>query len=60
MDIDLDGDPDLFSQYHFYRNDNGVFTEITDELGFSELEDCNYRRFFDYDNDGDLRLFQIC
>ena len=24
MDIDLDGDPDLFSQYHFYRNDTGV------------------------------------
>ena len=58
MDIDLDGDPDLFSQYHFYRNDNGVFTEITDELGFSELEDCNYRRFFDYDNDGDLDFFK--
>ena len=58
-DIDLDGDPDLFASYNFFRNDNGYFTEITEELGFSELGDVNRRRFFDYDLDGDLDFFKV-
>ena len=58
FDWDLDGDPDLFSDTHFLRNDNGVFTEVTDEIGFSELEEVSYRRFFDYDNDGDFDFFK--
>jgi hypothetical protein len=57
-DIDLDGDPDLFASYNFFRNDNGYFTEITDELGFTELGDVVRREFFDYDLDGDFDFFK--
>lgn len=58
QDIDLDGDPDLYSTMNFFRNDDGVFTEITEELGFADLQEVSYREFFDYDNDGDFDFFK--
>ena len=57
-DFDHDGDPDLFSgrtnSAHFYRNDNGVFVDVTEEIGLAGFQDVRQREFFDYDNDGDL------
>ncbi len=58
QDIDLDGDPDLCSAVNFFRNDDGVFTEITEEIGFADLQEVSYREFFDYDNDGDFDFFK--
>ena len=58
-DFDLDGDPDLVGKSNFLRNDNGVFTNVTEELGFAEIGTCWYKRFFDYDNDGDLDFFKV-
>ena len=57
-DFDLDGDADLFASYNFFRNENGYFTEIVEELGFGGLADVVRREFFDYDNDGDLDFFK--
>jgi hypothetical protein len=57
-DFDLDGDPDLYSVDQFFKNDNGYFTEVTEELGFGDLTFTSYREFFDYDNDGDLDFFK--
>jgi hypothetical protein len=59
IDIDLDGDPDLFDRFHIFRNDNGFFTDITESMGWGELPDINMRDFFDYDNDGDWDYIQI-
>lgn len=58
IDIDLDGDPDLYSSNQVLRNDNGVFTDITEQLGLHLIEDLGWREFFDYDNDGDFDYFR--
>ena len=57
-DYDLDGDPDLIGRDSIYRNENGVFTNVTEELGLAGVGPNWYRRFFDYDNDGDLDFFK--
>jgi hypothetical protein len=62
-DFDLDGDPDLYGRpyqgmHNMYRNDNGVFTEVSAELGLNGVEIVTHREFFDYDNDGDLDFFK--
>jgi hypothetical protein len=57
-DIDLDGDSDLYSVDQFFYNENGVFREVTEEIGFAELSTVSYREFFDFDNDGDLDFFK--
>ena len=68
-DVDDDGDLDLIVvNLHgefdgFYRNDNGVFVERTTEAGIG-VETRKYTRFgvgfHDFDNDGDLDLYEAC
>ena len=64
VDIDNDGDLDFyFSQMSFpnrlYRNDNGNFTEISEEAGISSFPAPSFGcSWGDYDNDGDLDLYQ--
>lgn len=67
-DIDNDGDLDAFisnrdgisesQRNYLYRNDNGVFVDITQTAGISmanHLSFCSI--FFDYDNDGDQDIY---
>jgi hypothetical protein len=67
-DIDNDGDLDAFlsnrdgvaenQRNYLYRNDNGVFVDITQAAGISmanHLSFCSI--FFDYDNDGDQDFY---
>lgn len=62
-DYDGDGDIDIFfsavGPNHLFRNDEGHFTEVTDETGVSggSEEWSTSCGFLDYDNDGDLDLF---
>ena len=58
MDFDLDGDPDLVGRNSIFSNDDGYFTDCTAELGLDAIDNAWYRRFFDYDNDGDLDYFK--
>ena len=67
-DIDNDGDLDAFisnrdevtfNQYSYlYRNDNGVYVDISSTAGIylgNQLSFCS--AFFDYDNDGDQDIY---
>ena len=62
-DYDDDGDPDLFvsniGANRLYRNDgDGVFTDVAPELGLDVPAAGTFAAwFFDYDNDGDLDIF---
>jgi len=61
-DIDNDGDDDLFvsalGQSLLFRNDGGVFTDITKQAGLSGPNEFSTgAAFFDYDKDGRLDLF---
>jgi len=63
-DIDGDGDLDLFvgavegDPVYLFRNDNGLFTDITQLSGLSVHADNTISgTFADYDLDGDLDLF---
>lgn len=71
-DIDKDGDLDLFlinwegdttssvDKNYLYRNDSGVFTDITDTSGLDSFAELSLGgSFFDYDNDGDQDIFMI-
>lgn len=71
-DIDKDGDLDLFlinwegdtmssvDRNYLYRNDNGIFTDITVDSGLDTFAELSLGgSFFDYDNDGDQDLFMI-
>ena len=64
-DYDNDGDPDLYftavGSNHLFRNDGGVFTDVTLHSGTAGDPDrwSTSTGFFDYDNDGDLDLF-VC
>lgn len=71
-DFDNDGDMDLFvgasslamdinnnfkSDHRIMRNDNGMFTEVTDGSGISVLTSTSTETVtFDFDNDGNLDL----
>jgi hypothetical protein len=64
-DIDNDGDPDLYittiSGGHLFRNDAGVFVEITDGANARAGDGwLTSGSFFDMDNDGFLDLFLCC
>ncbi|HUX55895.1 MAG TPA: VCBS repeat-containing protein [Bacteroidales bacterium] len=62
MDYDQDGDPDLvlvgeWMKVCIYRNDNGIFTDVTSSVGLDETSgwwNCIY--VADVDLDGDLDL----
>ncbi len=64
-DYDNDGDTDLYltavGPNHLFRNDGGVFTDVTATSGTAGDADrwSTSTGFFDYDNDGDLDLF-VC
>lgn len=64
-DYDNDGDCDIFfsavGQNRMFRNDEGVFTDVTDQSGVSGDEESwsTSSGFFDYNNDGLLDLF-VC
>ncbi|NKB70767.1 MAG: T9SS type A sorting domain-containing protein [Candidatus Latescibacteria bacterium] len=62
-DYDGDGDPDLFvtaghiGVNRLYRNDAGVFTEVTGIAGDFGRDSSYGGAWADHDNDGDLDLF---
>lgn len=66
-DFDGDDDPDIFlsrwddvgnrSRQYFYRNDNGVFTDVAKDVGIAHGGRDFSAIFADYDNDGYLDLF---
>ena len=70
FDYDNDGDLDLIAtngwgDYHsddrttLWRNDDGVFTDISDITGISDTKQGRGLLTFDYDNDGDLDIFVV-
>jgi len=64
-DYDNDGDDDIFftalGPNRLFRNDDGVFVDVTDTAGLAgdANEWSTSAGFFDYDKDGDLDLF-VC
>jgi hypothetical protein len=58
-DWDMDGDPDISSRHEFFVNENGVFRDVKEELGFADISWTNHKEFFDYDNDGDLDYYKV-
>ena len=64
FDYDNDGDPDLFScnagdVNRFWRNDGGMFTEITDDLGVGTEGQCRSAHAADVNLDGWLDLYVV-
>ena len=67
LDHDNDRDLDLFvtngwdtttsDQSHLYRNDDGVFTDISNAAGVTDTKLGRGLVSFDYDNDGDLDVY---
>ncbi len=68
-DYDLDGDEDLFvskwsnkhmrSNQYFFNNDQGLFSDISEQSGIKHTEKDLSSIFADYNNDGYLDLFII-
>ncbi|MCG8605691.1 FG-GAP-like repeat-containing protein [bacterium] len=58
VDFDMDGDPDLASGNMLLRNDDGVFTDIAQSVGFTPSNTIDNTDWFDFDNDGDLDFFK--
>jgi hypothetical protein len=58
-DWDMDGDPDICGRTDIFTNENGVFHDVTEEIGLHEVTIVNHKEFFDYDNDGDLDYLTI-
>ena len=63
-DYDGDGDPDLYVGYppaagpnRLYRNDGGVFVDVSAGLGIGMVGTTRQPSWIDYDGDGDLDLF---
>ncbi|MEM7416183.1 MAG: VCBS repeat-containing protein [Gemmatimonadota bacterium] len=63
-DYDGDGDPDLYVGFangeydnRLYRNDDGIFTDVAEELGVSRGGVTRQPGWIDYDGDADLDLF---
>ena len=61
-DIDGDGDSDLFVGFNgepdrLYRNDDGVFVNVAEELGMTTRRRTRSSAWGDFDQDGDPDLF---
>ena len=52
-------DPSLPDQSHVYRNDGGVFTDVSNASGVTDDQLGRGLLSFDYDNDGDLDVFMV-
>jgi hypothetical protein len=57
VDYDLDGDVDVLQNSRLLRNDDGVFTDVSTEVGLDGYQSVSGGVFADYDRDGDLDLF---
>lgn len=62
VDFDMDGDPDFSAGTMLFRNDDGVFNEVSEELGLVPAgAETRFSFWFDYDNDGDLDFLKtVC
>jgi hypothetical protein len=63
VDYDNDGDLDLFSAQRsasnrMFRNDDGRFVDVSDDLGLADPRRTVGACWFDMDQDGDLDVFQ--
>ena len=58
-DWDMDGDPDITARHVFFANEDGIYRNVTEEIGLGEVSWTNHKEFFDYDNDGDLDYFKV-
>ena len=61
-DFDEDGDLDLyvtndFGRNNYYRNDDGRFTDVVDEVGLGELAASMGATAADFDRDGDMDIY---
>jgi len=60
VDFDFDGDPDFASGTLLFRNDGGIFKEVSQELGLvASSPEVKFSDWFDYDNDGDLDFLKL-
>jgi uncharacterized protein (TIGR03382 family) len=57
VDYDLDGDVDVLQESKLLRNDDGVFTDVSEDAGLAGYTGVTGGIFADYDRDGDLDLF---
>jgi len=57
VDYDQDGDVDVLQSSRLLRNDDGVFTDVSEEAGIAGYTGAKGGVFADYDRDGDLDLF---
>ena len=57
VDYDQDGDIDVLQNGRLLRNDEGVFTDVSAEVGLDGYQSVSGGVFADYDRDGDLDLF---
>ena len=61
-DADNDGDLDYFVGFRgrpnrFYRNDNGIFSDIANSLGLADTDETRAAAWGDFDADGDADLY---
>ncbi len=62
LDVDADGDPDLFVAFRdrpnmLFRNTNGAFTDVAASVGLADPRKSVGAVWFDYQQDGDIDLY---